>query len=120
MAGGNDRPDPRRRRWPHPSQVRIRIRGESFLPFADGGFATPTGKIEFYSDALAAQGLDPLPGFVPPVESRHETPDNRDMRQAYPLEFLPRKADNYMNSTFANLPVHQKMENGQPRHPRDA
>ena len=22
----------------------------------------------------------------------------------YPLEFLPRKADNYMNSTFANLP----------------
>ena len=87
-------------------------RGESFLPFADGGFATPTGKIEFYSDALAAQGLDPLPGFVPPVESRHESPDNRDMRQAYPLEFLPRKADNYMNSTFANLPVHQKMENG--------
>ena len=26
------------------------------------------------------------------------------------LEFLPRKADNYMNSTFANLPGHQKME----------
>jgi anaerobic selenocysteine-containing dehydrogenase len=29
---------------------------------------------------------------------------------AYPLEFLPRKADNYMNSTFANIPVHQGME----------
>ncbi len=28
----------------------------------------------------------------------------------YPLEFLPRKADNYMNSTFANLPWHQRME----------
>ena len=28
----------------------------------------------------------------------------------YPLEFLPRKADNYMNSTFANIPVHQRME----------
>ena len=27
-----------------------------------------------------------------------------------PLEFLPRKADNYMNSTFANLPTHQQME----------
>jgi anaerobic selenocysteine-containing dehydrogenase len=26
------------------------------------------------------------------------------------LEFLPRKADNYMNSTFANLPWHQRME----------
>ena len=29
---------------------------------------------------------------------------------AYPLEFLPRKADNYMNTTFANIPVHQRME----------
>jgi anaerobic selenocysteine-containing dehydrogenase len=28
----------------------------------------------------------------------------------YPLEFLPRKADNYMNSTFANHPGHQRME----------
>src|SRR5207244_2575541 len=28
----------------------------------------------------------------------------------YPLEFLPRKADNYMNSTFANLPGHQALE----------
>ena len=26
------------------------------------------------------------------------------------MEFLPRKADNYMNSTFANLPGHQQME----------
>jgi anaerobic selenocysteine-containing dehydrogenase len=28
------------------------------------------------------------------------------------LEFLPRKADNYMNSTFANQPGHQRMEAG--------
>ena len=28
----------------------------------------------------------------------------------YPLEFLGRKADNYMNSSFANHPTHQKME----------
>ena len=26
------------------------------------------------------------------------------------MEFLPRKADNYMNSTFANLPGHRQME----------
>jgi len=80
--------------------------GGEFLPFTEGRFGTPSGKVEFYSEALAAQGLDPLPGFVPPVESRHgEVSD-------YPLEFLPRKADNYMNSTFANVPVHQKMESG--------
>ena len=78
--------------------------GRPFLPFADGGFGTPSGKAEFYCDALIAKGLDPLPGFTPPAESRHGD------ASAYPLEFLPRKADNYMNSTFANLSGHQKME----------
>jgi anaerobic selenocysteine-containing dehydrogenase len=78
--------------------------GKPFLPFADGGFGTPSGKAEFYSESLIAKGLDPLPGFTPPAESRHGGD------KAWPLEFLPRKADNYMNSTFANLPGHQKME----------
>jgi anaerobic selenocysteine-containing dehydrogenase len=79
--------------------------GGFFLPFADGGFATPSGKAEFYSSALAAQGLEPLPAFHPPDESRQGADSH-----SFPLEFLPRKADNYMNSTFANLPGHQKME----------
>jgi anaerobic selenocysteine-containing dehydrogenase len=88
--------------------IRLKLESEAegrpFLPFADGGFGTPSGKAEFYCDALIAKGLDPLPGFTPPAESRHGD------ASAYPLEFLPRKADNYMNSTFANLPGHQKME----------
>src|SRR3984957_3877715 len=72
---------------------------------AKGVFATPSGKIEFYSSSLAAQGIDPLPTFHPPDESRRG-----GGAHTFPLEFLPRKADNYMNSTFANLPSHQKME----------
>jgi anaerobic selenocysteine-containing dehydrogenase len=75
------------------------------LPFAKGIFATPSGKAEFYSSALAAQGLDPMPTFHPPDESRGGADSH-----TFPLEFLPRKADHYMNSTFANLPGHQKME----------
>jgi anaerobic selenocysteine-containing dehydrogenase len=74
-------------------------------PFADGVFATPSGKAEFYSSALAAHGLEPLPTFHPPDESRRGADSH-----TFPLEFLPRKADHYMNSTFANLPGHQKME----------
>lgn len=92
--------------------------GRDFLPFAEGGFGTPSGKAEFYSESLAAQGLDPLPAFVPNAESRHG-----DVGE-YPLEFLPRKADNYTNSTFANLPGHQKLERGRigtlEIHPEDA
>jgi anaerobic selenocysteine-containing dehydrogenase len=85
-------------------EVKKRIRVNS-LPFADGVFATPSGKIEFYSSALAGQGIEPLPTFHPPDESRRGADAH-----TFPLEFLPRKADNYMNSTFANLPGHQKME----------
>jgi molybdopterin guanine dinucleotide-containing S/N-oxide reductase-like protein len=76
-----------------------------FQPYVSGSVPTPSGKIEFYSETLAAQGLDALPGFVPPVESRFGA-----MAERYPLEFLSRKADNYMNSTFANLDGHRKME----------
>ncbi len=76
-----------------------------FQPNVSGTLPTPSGKIEFFSDALAAEGLDPLPAFVPPVESRWSKGAER-----YPLEFLSRKADNYMNSTFANLDGHRKME----------
>jgi len=76
-----------------------------FRPYTSGPLATPTGKVEFYSETLAAQGLDPLPAFIPPVESRWG-----EGAKHYPLEFLGRKADNYMNSTFANLDGHRKME----------
>jgi len=76
-----------------------------FLPFTTGPLATPSGKIEFYSETLAEAGRDPLPAFVPAVESRWSEVANQ-----YPLELLARKNDNYMNSTFANLPGHRKME----------
>jgi anaerobic selenocysteine-containing dehydrogenase len=85
--------------------IRLQQGDAVLLPFADGVFATPSGKVEFYSNALAAEGVEPLPTFHPPDESRRGVDAHR-----FPLEFLPRKADHYMNSTFANLPGHQKME----------
>jgi len=76
-----------------------------FLPFAHGGFRTPSGKAELYSEALKTQGLDPVADFTPPAESRHGS--NRD---TFPLELLARKADNFLNTTFSNLPSVQDME----------
>ncbi len=81
---------------------------EQFLPFAHGGFRTPSGKAELYSEALKAQGLDPVAEFKPPTESRHGTKE-KDL----PLELLARKSDNFLNSTFSNVPsVHQMEETG--------
>jgi anaerobic selenocysteine-containing dehydrogenase len=76
-----------------------------FLPFAEGGFQTPSGKAELYSPALAAQGLDPVAEFTPPEESRHGK-----HATLFPLELLARKADNFLNSTFSNVPSVQKLE----------
>jgi molybdopterin guanine dinucleotide-containing S/N-oxide reductase-like protein len=76
-----------------------------FLPFAHGNFATPSGKAELYSESLKEQGLDPVVHFEPPGESRHS-----EQAKAFPLELLARKADNFLNSSFSNLPVIQEME----------
>jgi anaerobic selenocysteine-containing dehydrogenase len=76
-----------------------------FLPFSQGGFRTPSGKAELYSEAVKAQGLDPVVEFTPPSESRHS-----EKQKTLPLELLARKADNFLNSTFSNLPSVQEME----------
>src|SRR5882672_10971073 len=76
-----------------------------FLPFAEGNFGTSSGKAELYSEDLKAQGLDPVVAFTPPEESRHGL-----QAREFPLELLARKADNFLNSTFCNLPVVQEME----------
>jgi len=77
---------------------------EPFLPFAEGNFRTASGKAELYSEAVKAQGLDPVAEFIPPAESRHGGAKN------FPLELLARKADNFLNSSFCNLPSVQAME----------
>jgi anaerobic selenocysteine-containing dehydrogenase len=78
---------------------------EPFLPFVHGNFRTPSGKAELYSEALIALGLDPVAEFIPPVESRHG-----GQGTALPLELLARKADNFLNTTFTNLPSVRVME----------
>jgi anaerobic selenocysteine-containing dehydrogenase len=78
---------------------------EPFLPFAKGNFRTPSGKAELYSEAMIALGLDPVAEFTPPMESRHG-----GQGKAFPLELLARKSDNFLNSTFSNLPSVQTME----------
>ena len=84
-------------------------------PFAEGGFPTPSGRCEFHSARLAAQGLDPLPGYVP----NHEAPGTS---AAYPLAMISPPARNFLNSTFVNVQSLRRIE-GRPVleiHPTDA
>ncbi len=76
-----------------------------FLPFVEGNFRTPSGRAELYSEAIEALGLDPVAEFKPAAESRHGSEKNK-----FPLEMLARKSDNFLNSSFSNLPSVQTME----------
>jgi anaerobic selenocysteine-containing dehydrogenase len=105
---------------------RVRERGwwrlnvpSPYAPFAQGRFPTPSGRCEFYSARLAAQGLDPLPGYVPPYESAASAPA---LAQRFPLAIISPPARNYLNSTFVNVRSLRDAE-GEPHleiHPHDA
>jgi len=74
---------------------------ERFAPFAQGGFATPSGKCEFYSETAKAMGIDPLPAFVPPRESARSNPK---LAAKYPLAVITPPNRHFLNSSFANMP----------------
>jgi anaerobic selenocysteine-containing dehydrogenase len=72
----------------HSVRLNVSADGTPFLPFAEGGFGTASGKCE----------LD-IPDYVPPEESRF---GDASLRKRYPLEMLSSKNDDSMNSTFGN------------------
>ena len=69
-------------------------------PFANGNFPTPSGKCEFFSDRLAALGLDGLPDHVPNFEAAG--PSNT-LANDFPLAMISPPARNFLNSTFVNV-----------------
>ncbi|MHA4868354.1 molybdopterin-containing oxidoreductase family protein [Duganella sp. PWIR1] len=88
-------------------------------PFAQGGFPTPSGKCEFYSARMAADGLDPLPSYLPPYESLASNPE---LAARYPLAMISPPARNFLNSTFVNVKSLRSAE-GEPHldiHPNDS
>jgi anaerobic selenocysteine-containing dehydrogenase len=75
-------------------------------PFAYGGFPTPSGRCEFFSQGLADRGLDGLPDHVP----NHEVPGSSS---TYPLAMISPPARHFLNSSFVNLASLRAIE-GEP------
>jgi anaerobic selenocysteine-containing dehydrogenase len=65
-------------------------------PYA-AGFATPSGKVEFFSQAMADQGLDPLPDGQPLRD-----PDGGDR---FNLEFITPPHHLFLNSAFNEIDI---------------
>jgi anaerobic selenocysteine-containing dehydrogenase len=63
-------------------------------PFADGGFATPSGKCIIDSPQFG------VPDHVPNYESAESSPE---LARSYPLAMISPPARNFLNSTFVNV-----------------
>lgn len=76
------------------------------LPKNERGESLPFSTHEWFQTASGKAEVMPLPEWHAATESR----GNAAAAAKFPLEMLARKSDNYMNSTFANLPKHREME----------
>jgi anaerobic selenocysteine-containing dehydrogenase len=90
-----------------------------FVPFADGKYPTPSGKIEFYSERMLRDGFDPLPSHVPTSESADGSPV---LFAKYPLRLVTPAAHHFLNSSFADMPTMLKKQRYPTLelHPQDA
>ncbi len=71
--------------------------------FANQAFRTPSGKVELYSERLAALGLDPLPDWVPAAAAAIDDP-------AYPLRLQTGlREKTYHHSRFREQPWAKKV-----------
>jgi len=75
-------------------------------PFANGGFPTPSGRCEFFSARLQAQGLDGLPTYLANYEAVGSSTE-------FPLAMISPPARNFLNSSFVNVKSLRDIE-GEP------
>jgi anaerobic selenocysteine-containing dehydrogenase len=85
------------------------------VPYREGRFATPSGKVEFHSERAAALGLPVLPGYTRPVRDD----------ALLPLEFRQGRVLTAFHSFYDNGRALPTLERAEPHaelwiHPEDA
>lgn len=69
------------------------------------GWPTATGRIEIWSDALAAEGQDPLPTYVPEMEGQEDP-----LRERFPLQVLSNASHYFIGDSFQSVERLQAMQ----------
>jgi anaerobic selenocysteine-containing dehydrogenase len=77
--------------------VPLSIPPERDVPFSNLRFPTPSGKVELRCDALAAEGIDPLPDYTPPAELAGAWDDGR-------LTLISGASHQFVSSSMGNQP----------------
>jgi len=73
-----------------------------YIPFRDGKFSTPSGRIEFYNEKLQQK----LPVFLPPIEAWPET----DLAKKYPLQLLQARTRFRVHTQYFNIQWLQEID----------
>jgi anaerobic selenocysteine-containing dehydrogenase len=73
---------------------------DPYVPFQTG-FPTPSGKLEFVSERMAKEGLDPVAGYTSPCETAQI---DTELAREYPLALITPANHYFLNSIFANMP----------------
>ena len=64
-------------------------------PVFSKGFGTPSGKIEFFSESMGNEGLDPLPDGAPSLDE--------EGNGLFPLQMITPPRHDFLNSTFNEI-----------------
>jgi anaerobic selenocysteine-containing dehydrogenase len=102
--------------------VPLPIPADEQVPFSNGIFRTPSGKVEIYSERAAAKGYDPVPGWMPEVEAKYGRKGPASTITNEPMPLLCPAAHHFISSSFGNL-ERMKTKEGAPTlriHPSDA
>ena len=102
--------------------VALTIPEDARVPFADGVFHTPSGKVELYSAQALAKGYDPVPNWEPETESKVRSELSSVVVKDERLPLVCAAAHHFVSSTFGNQQRLQTKEGGPTLriHPNDA
>ncbi len=73
------------------------------VPFADGRFPTPSGKVELRCEGMRDHGVDPVPDYEPPAEFAPAFANSQPSSNS-PLVLLTGAAHHFVSSSFGNQP----------------
>jgi anaerobic selenocysteine-containing dehydrogenase len=92
-------------RFQREGTIRLNLAPEEEVPFSDGRFLTPSGKVELRSERAAALGLDPLPDYSPPTEFASPSPQSGvPSGSLSPLVLISGASHHFVTTSMANQP----------------
>ena len=110
------------RNAPRGIEVPARTRYKKYAKVSAGlasGFATPSRRVELYSETFLAHGYAPLPEYIEPAIGPISRPD---LAQDFPLVLTDTKSPHYIHSQYRHVPKLRRHER-EPRidvHPETA